>query len=85
MRIEPRSMNRPSCRQVLECASPLALGTVTGSAKAVEGHRTPGRYRDGAGFFRFMACEQVQNGHDAFHRPVTFLSLVAQSNRNHIP
>ena len=46
-------MTLPNCRQVLECASPLALCAVNTSVKAVEGHRTPGRYRDRAGFLRF--------------------------------
>jgi hypothetical protein len=84
MRLEPLSMNRPSSRQVLDCASPLALWVNAGSAKAVEDHRTPRRYRDGVSFFRFMAREQVQKEHEAFHKPVTFLPLAAQSNRNHI-
>ncbi len=37
------SMNRPECRQVLECASPLALGDGSGRPKAPEDWRTPRR------------------------------------------
>jgi hypothetical protein len=48
-------MNHPNLRQVLDCASPLALFTDASSAKAVEGHRSPRRCRAGASFFRFMA------------------------------
>ncbi len=85
MRIELISMNRPGSRQVLDCASPLALWADTGGAKAVEDHRTPRRCRDGAGGFRFTACRQVQKQHKTFHKPVTFLSLAAQGNWNYTP
>jgi hypothetical protein len=62
----PLSINRPNCRQVLDCASPsafaarqsaaparrrLALLADASSAKAVEGHRSPRRYRADAIFF----------------------------------
>jgi hypothetical protein len=66
----PLSINRPNCRQILDCASPsafaarqsaaparrrLALWADAGSAKAVEGHRSPRRYRADASFLQFMA------------------------------
>jgi hypothetical protein len=85
MRLEPLPLNRPTCRQVLDCASPLAFWVDASSAKAVEGHRTPGRYRDGTGIFRIMACELVQQEHEAFHKSVTFLSQAAQWDRNLTP
>lgn len=41
------SISRSICRQVLDCAGPLALGTAGDPvAKAVEGHRSPSRGRD---------------------------------------
>jgi len=60
----PLSINRPNCRQVLDCASPLALWADAGSAKAVEGHRNPRRYRADASFLQFMAplCDFTDDG-----------------------
>jgi hypothetical protein len=48
-------MNRPNVRQVLDCASPLALWADASSAKAVEGHRSPRRCRANASFLQFKA------------------------------
>ncbi len=48
------SINRPNVRQVLECASPLALWAVARSDRAVGGRRTPRRYRANQEFFRLM-------------------------------
>jgi len=49
--------DHPNHRQVLECASPLALWAVTRITKAVEGRRRPRRCRaDGA-------VEFVRNRH----------------------
>jgi hypothetical protein len=67
------STNRPRCRQVLECASPLALsqrlavaastlkneGAVDG--KAAEGCRTPRRWREHACLLTFIAPSRVEN------------------------
>jgi hypothetical protein len=42
------SMNRPSFRKVLECASHLALWTTLAPAKTGKDHRSPKRCRAGA-------------------------------------
>jgi hypothetical protein len=80
-------VNRPNYRQVLECASPsafaagqsaaparrrLALWTVPGRAKAVEGHRTPGRYRDSISFLWIGIARR-----EVFFRKVLTLAVAA--------
>jgi hypothetical protein len=43
-------MKCPNLQEVLDCASPLALlDEVRAATKAVEDHRTPGRWRVGGG------------------------------------
>ena len=53
------SINRLNFRQVLDCASPLALLREYRNAKAAEGRRSPGRCRVDASSLRFRAFHVV--------------------------
>ncbi len=56
------SMNRPKPRQVLDCASPLALFQWANAvAKAAEDCRSPRRWRENESAIRFMAPMRVQS------------------------
>ena len=59
------SMNRTTIRQVLECASPLALCEGVAHAKAAGGCRTPRRWRAGESAIPVHgpeACAAAQGG-----------------------
>ena len=74
-------MNCPNYRQVLDCASPLALLKGVSHVKAAEGRRTPRRYRANQDRFRIMVPIRNVRIVEAFHESLEWNAGLIRQNR----